>query len=338
MDRIAAHLAESGYKCASAKLYIGRLGRFSDFAARHSLSTIVDQTMIDRFVNSLPTEAPRIAARTVIEHARRIAPERFSIPSSMVADPNGPLLAAYLGHLRQVRGLEAKTCEGMLVVARRILAWFGDQHPGQPLAAMTGEHVFAIIKHLLSMSSKDPTRSGSTSHARTFLRFLRWSDLNDQDLARFVPRTPCWRLAHLPPRLPWEDVRRAIDTIDLTTAKGLRDRAILLLLATTGIRNKELRSLELEDIRWRAAEVLVRRGKARRDRVVPLVQEASEALADYILHVRPRIDSRKVFLCTVPPAFWAVQDQCSYIENRAISAGARWNQAPPRRRRSFDTP
>jgi integrase/recombinase XerD len=197
--------------------------------------------------------------------------------------------------------LESRTCEGMLVIARRILAWFGDRHPEWPLAAMTGEHVLAVIEHLLSMSARDSTRSAATSYARTFFRFLRWSDLNDQDLARFVPRTPCWRLAHLPPRLPWEDVRRAIDAIDRTTAKGRRDRAILLLLATTGIRNKELRSLELEDIRWRAAEILVRQGKARRDRVVPLVQETGEALADYILHARPRIDSRRVFLCTVPP-------------------------------------
>lgn len=301
MDRIAAYLAESGYKRASAKLYISRLSRFSDFAARHSRSTIIDQSVIDQFENGLPTGAPRIAARTVIEHARRIAPERFAIPCSKAVDPNGPLLAVYLDHLRRVRGLEARTCEGLLVIARRILAWFRDQYPGQPLAAMTGEHVLAVVEHLLSMSSNDSTRSGSISYTRTFLRFLRWAELNDQDLARFVPRTPCWRMAHLPPRLPWEDVRRAIDAIDVTTAKGLRDRAILLLLATTGIRNKELRSLELEDIRWRAAEVLVRQGKARRDRVVPLVQEAGEALADYILHDRPRIDNPKVFLCTVPP-------------------------------------
>ena len=45
----------------------------------------------------------------------------------------------------------------------------------------------------------------------------------------------------------------------------------------------------------------MRQGKARRDRVVPLVQETGEALADYILHARPGIDSRRVFLCTVPP-------------------------------------
>ena len=79
-------------------------------------------------------------------------------------------------------------------------------------------------------------RFSTTSYIRTFLRFLRWSDLNDQDLALFVPRTPCWRLAHLPPRLAWEDVRRAIDAIDVTTPSGVRDRALLLLLATTGFR------------------------------------------------------------------------------------------------------
>ena len=301
MDRIAAHLSAIGYTRASAKVYISRIGRFSDFAARNTLTATIDQTEIDRFMSSLPTASSRTAAGTAIEHARRVAPERFPIPCRPVADPNGPLLTAYLEHLRQVRGLEPKTCEGMLVIARRVLAWYGDQVPKHPLAAMTGEHVLAIVEHLLSMSSKDATRSASTSHTRTFLRFLRWADLNDQDLARFVPRTPCWRLAHLPPRLPWEDVRRAIDSIDLTTQRGVRDRALLLLLATTGMRNKELRGLELQDIRWRAAELLVRRTKARRDRVVPLMQETGDALAEYILNARPRIDSQRVFLCTVPP-------------------------------------
>ena len=50
--------------------------------------------------------------------------------------------------------------------------------------------------------------------------------------------------------------RRAIDAIDVTTPSGMRDRALLLLLATTGLRNKELRALELQDIRWRTAKSL----------------------------------------------------------------------------------
>jgi site-specific recombinase XerD len=304
MDRIAAHFFDIGYKRASAKIYIGRLGRFSEFVGRDAATATIDQNVVDRFILSLQTASPRVAARTAIEHARRVAPERFYISTPCrhtPPDTDGPLLAAYLDHLRHVRGLEPKTCEGLLTSARRILAWLKNHLPDQPLAAMTGEHVLGLMQHLLSLSVNDYTRSSTTSYVRTFLRFLQWSELNSQDLARFVPRTPCWRLAHLPPRLAWDDIRRAIDAIDVTAPSGMRDRALLLVLATTGLRNKEVRLLELQDIHWRAAEVLVRRTKGRRDRIVPLLHEAGAALADYVLHARPKTSSSQVFLSYAPP-------------------------------------
>jgi integrase/recombinase XerD len=300
MDRIAAYLFEHGYKRGSAKIYLSRLGRFSNHMPRGARSTPIEQVVIDGFVDDYSTETPRISARTAIELARRVAPERFSIPSAE-PDPYEPLVDAYRDHLRQVRGLAPKTCEGRVLVARRILAWHDAHVPGQPLAVMTSEHVLAVVEHLLALSSNPYTRTSTTSYVRAFLRFLHWSDLNGQDLARFVPRTSCYRLAHLPPHLAWEDVRRAIDAIDVATPVDVRDRAILFLLATTGLRNKELRSLELQDIHWRKAEVVVRRTKAKRDRVVPLLQEAGEALADYVLHARPKSDSPRVFLQHIPP-------------------------------------
>jgi len=300
MDRIAAHLFELGYKHASAKIYISQLGRFSNYVTRNGGPPVYRDT-IDHFMGDLPTVASRIAARTAIEHARRIAPHRFAIQQHATPDPDGPLLVAYLEHLRHVRGLEPKTCEGLLLAARRILAWYHHHAPIQSLAVMTGEDVLALVQHLLSLSANHYTRSSTTTYVRTFLRFLRWSGLSSQDLVRFVPRIPCWRMAHLPSRLAWEDVRRVINAIDVTTPSGVRDRALLLLLATTGLRAKELRLLELLDIRWRSSEVLVRRTKAKRDRVVPLLQEAGVALAEYVLHARPRIDSQRVFLSYLPP-------------------------------------
>jgi site-specific recombinase XerD len=300
MDRIAAHFSKIGYKPGSVRSYIYRLARFSDFVDRKAGAAMIDQAMIDRFLQSLQTAAPRIASRTAIKHARRVAPERFSMPDHQ-QDPHGSLLSAYLDHLRQVRGLEPKTCEGALLIARRILVWYNENSPHQPLLAMHGVHVLALVEHLLSLSSNNSTRAWITSHTRTFLRFLHWSDLNSQDLARFVPRTPCGRLAHLPPQLSWEDVTRVIDAIDVTTPSGVRDRALLLLLATTGLRNRELRSLELEDIRWRAAELVIRRTKSKRDRVVPLLESAGTAIAEYVLHARPNIESRRVFLSYVVP-------------------------------------
>ena len=237
MDRIAAHFSDLGYKRASAKIYIGRLAKFSEFAARDARSARIGQDVVDRFLLSFRTESPRVSAATAIVHARKVAPERFSAPRRQ-ANPDGPLLAAYQDYLLRVRGLEPKTCEGLLRSGRRILVWLRDNLPDQRLAKVTGEHVLALVQHFLSLTANDSTRSAATSHVRAFLRFLRWSGLNDQDLARFVPQTPCWRLAHLPPRLAWEDIQRAIDAIDVTTPSGMRDRAIMLVLATTGLRNK----------------------------------------------------------------------------------------------------
>lgn len=300
MDRIAAYLFEHGYKHGSAKIYLSRLSRFSSDVARTARAKPIDQATIDRFVEEFPTDSPGISARTAIELARRVVPERF-LTACVEPDPHRLFLDDYLDHLRRVRGLEPKTCEGRLLIARRILIWRDAHFSEQSLATMTGEDVLALVEHLLTLSVADSTRASTTSHVRVFLQYLRWSGFSSQDLARFVPRVPCYRLAHLPPRLAWEDVRRAIDAVDASTPVGVRNRAILLLLATTGLRNKELRSLELQDIHWRKAEVLVRRTKARRDRVVPLLQEAGETLAEYVLHARPKSDSPRVFLQHVAP-------------------------------------
>ena len=108
-------------------------------------------------------------------------------------------------------------------------------------------------------------------------------------------------MAYLPPQLSWAEVRRAIDAIGTATPIGVRDRAILLLLATTGIRNGELRALQLQDIDWRAGEVFIRRTKGKRDRVAPLLEETGAALADYILRARPKVESVYLFLSFKAP-------------------------------------
>ncbi|WP_425275531.1 tyrosine-type recombinase/integrase [Sinorhizobium medicae] len=189
---------------------------------------------------------------SALGHARRVAPERFiiSVPSEE-DDPDAPLLASFSDYLRRVRGLEPKSREGVLLGGRRFLDWCRHHHPGQDIEALTAKQVLAAVEYRLSLSTTSGSRTAATSHIRTFLRFLYWAGRHHQDLARIVPRTPSWRLAHLPPRLAWDDVRHAIDAIGATTPVGIRDRAVLLLLATTGIRNGELRAIRLRDIDWR---------------------------------------------------------------------------------------
>ena len=242
------------------------------FAGKRSGSVPISATIVDRYLRTLGAGSPRIAAVTALQHARRVAPDRFvTVVASVVDDPDAVLLASFSEYLSKVRGHEPKSREGSLLGARRFLQWFRIRYPGQDLGTLTAQHVIAAVEHQLSLSAASSTRTAATSHIRGILRFLHWAGHHHRDLSPVVPRTPHWRLAHLPPRLSWTEVRRAIDAIGTATPIDVRDRAILLLLATTGIRNGELRALQLKDIDWRAGEVFIRRTKGKRDRLLSLI-------------------------------------------------------------------
>jgi integrase/recombinase XerD len=134
-----------------------------------------------------------------------------------------------------------------------------------------------------------------------------------------------WLGAGIPAYLPWDDVRRVIDSIDVSDPVGKRDRALLMLVATTGMRNGELRHLELGDIRWREGEIHLRRTKSRRGRIVPLLTEAGSALSDYLLHGRPKTPERRIFLCHRPPvrAFRISGTVSAIVSRRLAQLGIR---------------
>jgi integrase/recombinase XerD len=79
------------------------------------------------------------------------------------------------------------------------------------------------------------------------------------------------------------------ESIDTSTPLGLRNRAIVEVLYTTGIRNAELRELRLSDFDSSAATLSIRAGKGGKDRVVPLGPLASAVLSDYIAGGRPKL-------------------------------------------------
>jgi integrase/recombinase XerD len=185
MDRIARDLHSQGYKSASAKLYLSRIARFGRFAAG---SEPITTTIVDRYLRTLGAGSPRIAAVTALQHARRVAPDRFmTAVASVVDDPDATLLTSFSDYLSKVRGLEPKSRDGALLGARRFLQWFRIRHPGQDLGTLTAQHVVAAVEHQLSLSAASSTRTAATSHIRTFLRFLHWSDHHYRDLAPVVP-------------------------------------------------------------------------------------------------------------------------------------------------------
>ena len=135
---------------------------------------------------------------------------------------------------------------------------------------------------------------------RAFLRFACVTGRTAVPLAGAVPAVASWRLSALPRSLPAAEIEALLDGCDRDTATGLRDYAVLSLLARLGLRGAEAAGLQLGDVGWRAGEIAVT-GKGSRIERLPLPAAAGEALAAWLTGGRPRCESRAVFVTVRRP-------------------------------------
>jgi len=111
-----------------------------------------------------------------------------------------------------------------------------------------------------------------------------------------VPSVASRRLVGLPKGLDPDQVRHLLASCDDSTRRGCRDIAILTMLVRLGMRSGEVAKLRLDDIDWRAGEIIVR-GKANCIERVPLPADVGRALAEYLRRGRPAsAQGRTVFV------------------------------------------
>jgi integrase/recombinase XerD len=85
------------------------------------------------------------------------------------------------------------------------------------------------------------------------------------------------------------EINKLLSQPNTSTILGYRDRALLELLYSTGLRLNEARNLSIYDINFNAGLVKVNQGKGRQDRIVPLGAIAAEYIRDYIQNIRPSL-------------------------------------------------
>jgi integrase/recombinase XerD len=204
------------------------------------------------------------------------------------------LVEAYKLHQRRTRGLREQTLRGYERLVRRFVrAALGDD-PIDP-ARIGGADVvefFASLRGRFSPSSLKAVRTA----LRSFFRFLQVEGLCDERLEAAIPTVARWRLATLPRCLSDAQLARVLASLGASSLCGQRDRAIVVLLASLGLRPGEVAGLRLEDIDWRAGSICLRERKTRRGAVVPLPREAGRALVVYLREQRPTTGERRVFV------------------------------------------
>lgn len=141
------------------------------------------------------------------------------------------------------------------------------------------------------------TTADVASTVRSFCRFLLASGRLRFDLAVAVI-SPVQPQFERPRRAwPWEDVQRLLRAVDTSTAAGLRDHALLLMMSTYGLGAGEVIRLQLQDVDWNAGTIQVVRPKTGVNFVLPLLPAVGKVLASYLRHGRPpHTPTRHVFV------------------------------------------
>jgi len=200
------------------------------------------------------------------------------------------VLDDYLDHLAVERGAARSTLQSY----RRDLRRYGEHLVRSGVGGLGDvrvEHLSAFLAHLRQGGDGwSPMADSSVARAlvaaRGLHRFAHAEGLVEVDVAREVsPPSPPQRL---PKALPVDDVLRLLDSTGGEDLRGLRDRALLELLYSTGARISEAIGLDLDDVDAAEATVLLD-GKGGRQRLVPVGRPALAALDAYLVRARPAL-------------------------------------------------
>jgi site-specific recombinase XerD len=298
VDAYEALLREQGYSRGSTYVHLHIVADFSRWLSRRRLDVgDVDECTVERYLQSRQRFVDTYRGASFVLYKflgmlrdRRIVTHK-TVP--IVVDPREIVVDAFRQYLSQERGLSVSIqCNYTRFAHQFLRERFG--RGSLELSALSATDVTGFIRrHAHERSARSAQHI--VGSLRAFLRYLRYRGEITTDLAACVPTVANWSLSTLPKFLQPGQVQQVLDHCDRHSALGLRNYAILVLLARLGLRACEVVAMTLDDIDWEGAHLMVR-GKGGQRVQMPLSAEVGHAIAAYLRKGRPRCTSRRLFI------------------------------------------
>lgn len=298
VDAYEALLREQGYSRGSTYVHLHIVADLSRWLRRRRLDAgDVDECTVERYLQSRQRFVDTYRGASFVPYKflgmlrdRRIVTHK-TVP--IVVDPREIVVDAFRQYLSQERGLSVSTqCNYTRFAHQFVRERFG--RGSLELSALSATDVTGFIRrHAHERSARSAQHI--VGSLRAFLRYLRYRGEITTDLAACVPTVANWSLSTLPKFLQPGQVQQVLDHCDRHSAVGLRNYAILVLLARLGLRPCEVVAMTLDDVDWEGAHLMVR-GKGGQRVQMPLSAEVGHAIAAYLRKGRPRCTSRRLFI------------------------------------------
>jgi site-specific recombinase XerD len=296
-EGLIAELEEAGYRPAAAAVQVRVLAHLSRWMQDEDVSPgALREPELERFRHghlALVASVRGAGLAVVLGYLRGLGVVPAEELRSLTAA--GELLEQYRRYLTVERGLTAGTARGYVDIVRPFVQ---SRVNGAGEVELWELSPAEVVGFLLAETGRRSRKSAKllVSALRSLLRFWHVQGLIGRPLAGAVPSVAGWKLQGLPRALETDQVCSLLDSCDRSTVAGTRDFAILTMLVRLGMRRGEVAGLRLDDIDWRAGEIIVN-GKGARVERLPLPCDVGEAIAVYLRHARPPgFAGREVFV------------------------------------------
>ena len=216
-------------------------------------------------------------------------------PAKTLCEGFATTLSEYNTYLMPL--LAAGTIQCVMSMTRQFL-FFLESSGLSGFAQLTANDVNLFMQ---SISEKRKNSMSDLAWAlRKFLAFLNETGQSAVDADRYLMR-PAPNKKKVLPCFTAQEIDAILSAVDTATALGKRDYAIMMLAAETGLRMADILGMVLNSIDWHRFEITIVQSKTGEPIHLPLMADVGNAIADYILNVRPKSDSLHIFLRTVAP-------------------------------------
>jgi integrase/recombinase XerD len=205
----------------------------------------------------------------------------------LAPDPPGPdSVALFSDYLRRERGAAESTVENYLRDLEKFQAWLTSR--GQALEQVHRRDIQEYLAARMAEGLSPQSARRTLSALRAFYCLLLDDERVRTNPTTCVPLPKAWKA--LPKFLEFKELEQMVRWVDRQKDPlAVRDKAILLTLFASGLRESELVSLRLADLDLEAGFVKVWNGKGGKDGIAPLSPPAADALGTYLQTLRPKL-------------------------------------------------
>ena len=270
-----------------------------------------------------PSARWHMLPRTAIAKLLRLAQGNWPPDAEMIGpddEHRHEICREYEAWLREERGLASASIAALMWEARNFLRWQFDR------AGAASLETLSIVDIDLYMDMRAPglrrkSLADVAERLRSVVRHLHRTGRIPTDLTPHIIGPMLYAYEDVPSTLERSQIAAVLATTqEDRSPRGLRDYAILQLLATYGLREGEICRLRLDDVDWRAESLRICHTKTNAYSYMPLMVTVGEALLDYLRLGRPQVEVREIFVRSCAP-YIAMTNLYGMIRGRLAAAG-----------------